>query len=38
MRLLFIGDVVGRSGRASVLEHLPRLRRDWALDFVIVNC
>src|SRR6476646_1935786 len=37
MRLLFIGDVVGRSGRASVLEHLPRLRRDWALHFVIVN-
>jgi metallophosphoesterase (TIGR00282 family) len=37
MRLLFIGDVVGRSGRAVVLEHLPALRRDWALDFVIVN-
>src|SRR4051812_46277875 len=37
MRFLFIGDVVGRSGRAVVLEHLPRLRRDWALDFVIVN-
>jgi hypothetical protein len=37
MRLLFIGDVVGRSGRAAVLAHLPGLRRDWALDFVIVN-
>jgi metallophosphoesterase (TIGR00282 family) len=37
MRLLFIGDVVGRSGRAAVLDHLPALRRDWALDFVIVN-
>jgi metallophosphoesterase (TIGR00282 family) len=37
MRLLFIGDVVGRSGRTVVLEHLPRLRRDWLLDFVIVN-
>jgi metallophosphoesterase (TIGR00282 family) len=37
MRLLFIGDVVGRSGRAAVLAHLPGLRRDWTLDFVIVN-
>ncbi|GAC1337642.1 MAG: TIGR00282 family metallophosphoesterase [Beijerinckiaceae bacterium] len=37
MRLLFIGDVVGRTGRAIVLETLPALRRDWALDFVIVN-
>ncbi len=37
MRLLFIGDVVGRTGRAAVLEYLPALRRDWELDFVILN-
>ena len=37
MRLLFLGDVVGRPGRNIVLEHLPRLRREWALDFVVVN-
>ena len=37
MRLLFLGDVVGRTGRAAVAETLPRLRRDWALDFVVVN-
>jgi metallophosphoesterase (TIGR00282 family) len=37
MRLLFVGDVVGRSGRAIVSEKLPRLRADWKLDFVIVN-
>jgi len=37
MRLLFVGDVVGRSGRNAVLERLPALRRDWALDCVIVN-
>jgi metallophosphoesterase (TIGR00282 family) len=37
LRLLFIGDVVGRSGRAAVLSRLPRLRQDWALDFVVVN-
>src|SRR5436189_1179841 len=37
MRILFIGDVVGRSGRAIVLQHLPQLRRDWKLDFVALN-
>jgi 2',3'-cyclic-nucleotide 2'-phosphodiesterase len=37
MRLLFVGDVVGRSGRAAVLDRLPALRRDWALDCVIIN-
>ena len=31
------GDVVGRPGRQVVAEHLPRLRREWALDFVVVN-
>src|SRR5215470_11874162 len=37
MRILFIGDVVGRSGRAAVAEHLPGLVRDWKLDFVALN-
>jgi len=37
LRILFVGDVVGRAGRTAVLEHLPRLVDDWALDFVIVN-
>ncbi|MBS7540190.1 TIGR00282 family metallophosphoesterase [Ancylobacter lacus] len=37
MRILFLGDVVGRPGRHVVAEHLPRLRRDFALDFVVVN-
>ena len=37
MRLLFLGDVVGRSGRKAVLEALPGLRTRYALDFVIVN-
>jgi 2',3'-cyclic-nucleotide 2'-phosphodiesterase len=37
MRLLFVGDVVGRSGRKVLLETLPRLRKRYALDFVIVN-
>ncbi len=37
MRILFIGDVVGRSGRTIVTDRLPRLARDWKLDLVIVN-
>jgi metallophosphoesterase (TIGR00282 family) len=37
MRILFIGDVVGRSGRAIVLERLPGLIADWTLDLVVVN-
>jgi 2',3'-cyclic-nucleotide 2'-phosphodiesterase len=37
MRILFIGDIVGRSGRAAVLERLPKLIADWRLDFVAIN-
>ncbi|MEO0937979.1 MAG: TIGR00282 family metallophosphoesterase [Pseudomonadota bacterium] len=37
MKLLFLGDVMGRSGRAAITAHLPRLRDDWSLDFVVVN-
>ena len=37
MRILFLGDVVGRSGREAVASRLPELRRAWRLDFVVVN-
>jgi metallophosphoesterase (TIGR00282 family) len=37
VRILFIGDIVGRSGRAIVIERLPDLIRDWKLDFVVIN-
>jgi len=37
MKILFLGDVMGRSGRTAVAERLPGLRRDWALDFVVIN-
>ncbi len=37
MRILFLGDVMGRAGRAAVSETLPRLREEWRLDFVVVN-
>ena len=37
MRILFLGDVVGRPGRVAVLEQLPTLRERYALDFVVIN-
>jgi metallophosphoesterase (TIGR00282 family) len=37
LRILFIGDVVGRSGRTVVSERLPGLVRDWKLDLVLIN-
>src|SRR6266852_5258059 len=37
MRILFIGDIVGRSGRAVLLERLGALVQDWKLDFVAIN-
>ena len=37
LKLLFIGDIVGRPGREIVAERLPRLRVEHGLDFVIAN-
>ncbi|WP_066811533.1 TIGR00282 family metallophosphoesterase [Frigidibacter mobilis] len=37
MKLLFLGDVMGRAGRAAITERLPALRAEWGLDFVVVN-
>jgi len=37
MRLLFLGDVVGRAGRDAITERLPRLIVDYGFDFVVVN-
>ena len=37
MKVLYIGDVVGKSGRKAVEAYLPRLREELSLDFVILN-
>ena len=37
MKILFLGDVMGRAGRRAITENLARLRRDWKLDFIVVN-
>ncbi|MES1990545.1 MAG: TIGR00282 family metallophosphoesterase [Pseudomonadota bacterium] len=37
MKLLFLGDIVGRAARDAIVADMPALRRDLGLDFVIVN-
>jgi metallophosphoesterase (TIGR00282 family) len=37
MKLLFIGDIVGKPGREIVASVVPRLRAERGLDFVIAN-
>lgn len=37
MRILFIGDVVGRVGRRVIKDHVPQLVDKYQIDFVIAN-
>ena len=37
MRLLFLGEVVGKGGRAAVKQLLPELRRRFNAQFAVVN-
>lgn len=37
IRILFLGDVVGEPGRKAVIDNLAEIRREHAVDFVIVN-
>ncbi|MGJ8544740.1 MAG: TIGR00282 family metallophosphoesterase [Sulfitobacter sp.] len=37
MKILFLGDVMGRAGRRAITENLARLRSEWKLDLVVVN-
>ena len=37
MKLLFIGDIVGKPGREIVTAVVPKLRAERAIDFVIAN-
>ena len=38
MKVLFLGDIVGRSARQSVIAQLPDIRRELGIDAIIVNC
>lgn len=37
MRILFLGDVVGRAGRSAVIDRLAGLKADLRIDFAVVN-
>ena len=37
MRILFLGDVVGRNARKTVLSNLANLKSKYHIDFTIVN-
>ncbi|WP_414662066.1 TIGR00282 family metallophosphoesterase [Horticoccus sp. 23ND18S-11] len=37
LKLLFIGDIVGRPGRDILADRLPRIRTERSIDFVIAN-
>ncbi len=38
MKILFIGDIVGKPGRLAVRELLPEIIEERGIDFVIANC
>ena len=37
MNILFLGDVVARSGREAVIADLPALQKEYAADFTVIN-
>ncbi len=37
MRILYLGDVVGRAARNALINRLPKLREELRADFVIIN-
>lgn len=37
MKILFVSDVFGSPGRNMLEKYLPQVRKDYGIDFVIVN-
>ncbi|MCR5228961.1 MAG: TIGR00282 family metallophosphoesterase [Solobacterium sp.] len=37
MNILFLGDVVARSGRDAVISYLPQIKKQYSADFTIIN-
>ena len=37
MKIIYLGDVVGKSGRTAVMKHLPILRETYNFDFLVLN-
>ena len=38
MKILFLGDIVGRSGRVAVCNNLSLIKNLYKIDFIIANC
>ena len=38
LRVIFIGDIIGRPGRRAVTELLPGIKHDYGVDFTVANC
>ena len=38
MRVLFLGDIVGRSGREAVCKNLSQIKQDHKINFTVANC
>ena len=38
MKILVVGDIVGKPGREATAQLVPRLRKRYAVDMVIANC
>ena len=37
MNILFLGDIVGAAGCEAVKKHLSKIKKEFRIDFVIVN-
>ena len=37
MRIIFLGDIVGRAAREEIQNSLPRIKEEHKIDFAIVN-
>lgn len=37
MKILFCGDIVGRTGREAVFNNIAKLKNEYSLDFIIAN-
>ena len=38
LRILFIGDIIGRPGRRAVTDLLPGIKGEYGIDFTVANC
>lgn len=37
MKILFVGDIMGRSGRSVIKNHLSEIKKEYHIDFTILN-